>query len=154
MNRDLLEQMLEDPYFERPAPKSTGRETFNLAWLQAVLARHGEPVPEANVQATLVELTVHSVARAVQAHAGTSVPARLLLCGGGSRNPCLVSRLEDTMAGVPVERTDAHGAPSKWLEAMAFAWLAKRAVDGKPGNLPSVTGARRAVVLGEVHRPG
>ncbi len=153
VNRALLERMLEDPYFERPPPKSTGRETFNLAWLQAVLARHGEPVPEADVQASLVELTVRSVARAVQAHPRTSTLARVLLCGGGSRNPCLVSRLEDAMAGVIVECTDAHGVPSKWLEAMAFAWLAKRAVDGKPGNLPSVTGARRAVVLGEVHRP-
>ena len=154
VNRGLLERMLEDPYFERPPPKSTGRETFNLAWLQASLARHGEPVPEADVQATLVELTAQSIARAMWAHPGTSVPARVLLCGGGSHNAYLVSRLEDAMAGVIVECTDAHGVPSKWLEAMAFAWLAKRAVDGKPGNLPSVTGARQAVVLGEVHRPG
>ena len=152
VNRDLLEQMLEDPYFERPPPKSTGRETFNLTWLRARLARHGTPLAHEDVQATLVELTAQSAALGMQAHPGSSAPARVLLCGGGGNNAYLVSRLEHAMAGMPVERTDVHGVPSKWLEAMTFAWLAKRAVDGEPANLPSVTGARRAVVLGEVHR--
>ena len=152
VNRDLLDQMLEDPYFERPPPKSTGRETFNLTWLRTSLARHGTPLAHEDVQATLAELTAQSVALGMQAHPGSSAPARVLLCGGGSHNAYLVSRLEHAMAGLPVERTDAHGAPSKWLEAMTFAWLAKQALDAEPANLPSVTGARRAVVLGEVHR--
>lgn len=149
--RGLLELMLKDPYFQRPPPKSTGRETFNLAWLQSMLARHETPLPEQDVQATLVELTATSVAQAVHAH---PLPvARVLLCGGGSHNAYLVSRLEHAMASLPVECTDVHGVPSKWLEAMAFAWLAKQAVDGTPANLPSVTGACRDVILGEVHRP-
>ena len=148
---NLLDRMLEDPYFKRPPPKSTGRETFNLAWLQAMLARREKPLPEQDVQATLVELTAVSVAQAMHDH---PLPAeRVLLCGGGSHNTYLVSRLEHALAGLPVECTDAHGVPSKWLEAMAFAWLAKQAADGEPANLPSVTGASRAVVLGEVHRP-
>lgn len=153
MDPDLLERMLEDPYFRRPPPKSTGRETFNLAWLQAMLARHEKPLPEQDVQATLVELTAASVAQAMHARPHPSPPARVLLCGGGSHNACLVSRLEHAMADLSVECTDVHGVPSKWLEAMTFAWLAKQAVDGKPANLPSVTGARRDVVLGEVHLP-
>lgn len=152
VNRDLLERMLDDPYFERPAPKSTGRETFNLAWLRTRLARHETPLSHEDVQASLVELTAQSIARAVQAPPRPS-PARVLLCGGGSNNPYLVSRLEHAMPGVIVERTDVHGVPAKWLEAMTFAWLARQAVDGEPANLPSVTGARQEVVLGEVHRP-
>ena len=151
VNRDLLEQMLEDPYFSRPPPKSTGREAFNLAWLQSMLARDGKPLAEADVQATLVELTAASIAQALRAH---PLPvARVLLCGGGSHNAHLVSRLEHALSGLPVECTDAHGIPSKWLEAMAFAWLAKQAVDGEPASLPSVTGARCEAVLGEVHQP-
>lgn len=152
VNRDLLERMLEDPYFERPPPKSTGRETFNLTWLRTKLARHGTPLVHEDVQATLVELTAQSIAQGMQAYPRLS-PARVLLCGGGSNNAYLVLRLEHAMAGLPIECTDAHGVPSKWLEAMTFAWLAKQAVDGEPANLPSVTGARREVVLGEVHRP-
>ncbi len=151
VHQDLLDRMLEDPYFQRPPPKSTGRETFNLDWLQAMLARHEEPLSEADVQATLMELTAISVAQATHAH---PLPVtRVLLCGGGSNNAHLVSRLEHAMEGLSVECTDAHKVPSKWLEAMTFAWLAKQAVDGTPANLPSVTGACRDVVLGEVHRP-
>lgn len=153
VDRDLLERMLDDPYFERPPPKSTGRETFNLAWLRTGLARHGTPLAHEDVQATLVELTAQSVAQALLAHARTSAPARILLCGGGSNNAYLVSRLVHAMPDLSVESTDMHGVPSKWLEAMTFAWLAKQAVDGTPANLPSVTGARQEVVLGEVHRP-
>ncbi len=151
VDRDLLDRMLEDPYFQRPPPKSTGREAFNLAWLQTMLARHATPLLEQDVQATLVEFTATSIAKAMHAH--PSQMARVLLCGGGSNNAYLVSRLEHAMAGVPVECTDVHGVPSKWLEAMTFAWLAKQAVDGTPANLPSVTGACRDVVLGEVHSP-
>ena len=151
VDQDLLDRMLQDPYFQRPPPKSTGRETFNLAWLQSMLARHETPLSEADVQATLVELTATSVAKAI--HADPLAVTHVLLCGGGSHNAYLVSRLEHAMVGLSVECTDAHGVPSKWLEAMAFAWLAKQAVDGAPANLPSVTGACRDVVLGEVHSP-
>ncbi len=151
VNAQLLERMLQEPYFARPPPKSTGRETFSLAWLQALLEPHGVSLEARDVQATLVELTARSVAQAVENH---PLPvARILLCGGGSNNDYLVSRIEQALGDIPVECTDTHGAPSRWLEAMAFAWLAKQAMDGNPGNLPSVTGAGQEVVLGEVHRP-
>ena len=150
VNAQLLERMMAEPYFARTPPKSTGRETFSLAWLQAMLEQHGVSLEARDVQASLVELTARSVAQAVENH---PLPvARILLCGGGSNNAYLVSRIEQAMGTLPVECTDTHGAPSRWLEAMAFAWLAKRTVDGKPGNLPSVTGAGQEVVLGEVHR--
>ena len=151
VNRNLLDQMLKEPYFRRPPPKSTGRETFSFAWLQSMLDQYGEPLEEKDVQATLVELTAQSVTQAIKEHPLPTI--RILLCGGGTSNTYLVSRIEHAIAGVSVESTDAYGIPSKWLEAMTFAWLAKQAVDGKSGNLPSVTGASQEVVLGKVYLP-
>ena len=151
IDRDLLHWMLEDPYFKQQPPKSTGREKFNLSWLQQKLDQHARPVREVDIQATLVELTAQSVAQAVQSHAPQT--SRILLCGGGCFNAHLVSSIRQAMQDVPVACTGTYGAPEKWMEAMAFAWLARQNLKGVPGNIPSVTGASEKVVLGNLYQP-
>ncbi|RMG31478.1 MAG: anhydro-N-acetylmuramic acid kinase [Gammaproteobacteria bacterium] len=148
---ELLAAWLSDPYFAAPPPKSTGREYFHLGWLQAAGTRLEAYRPE-DVQATLVALTAHTVADALHRYCPAR-PARLLVCGGGARNPALMAALQEALPGVVVEPTDALGLAAEWVEAAAFAWLAKRRIEGKPGNLPEVTGARRRVVLGGLHLP-
>lgn len=150
-NKSLLNLMLEDKYFKTPPPKSTGREKFNLIWLQYMLDQYEEFVTEVNVQATLVLLTTKSVARAIKQWAPHY--NRILLCGGGSYNKYLVSQLQKAFGETPLEHTSKHGVPEEWVEAMAFAWLAKQNIDGNCGNIPSVTGALHSVVLGEQFDP-
>lgn len=146
----LLAVWLEDPFFARPPPKSTGREHFHLAWLERGLATAGcESSAPADVQSTLCELTAASVARAVRQHAPAT--RRLLACGGGAANGALIGRLRQRLPGCNVENTEVYGLDPQWVEATAFAWLAARTLAGEPGNLPSVTGARRAVVLGGIY---
>ncbi len=138
--------MLCDPYFAAPAPKSTGREYFNYGWLERQLANFPGLAPQ-DVQATLAELTAVSVSEQVLLSGGCD---RLLVCGGGSRNPLLMARLAGLLPGTEVSTTDKAGISGDDMEALAFAWLAWRTVAGLPGNLPSVTGAREASVLGAV----
>jgi anhydro-N-acetylmuramic acid kinase len=139
----LLSQLLNEPYFSRAAPKSTGRELFNAEWLNVRLT--GKEAP-ADVQATLAELTARSVANALPNNS-----CEIFLCGGGAHNHDLVQRIEQQLPGVPIKTTAALGVDPDWVEAMAFAWLAHQTLAGKPGNLPSVTGARHAVPLGGVY---
>lgn len=142
----LLEQMLCDAYFIAPAPKSTGREYFNYAWLARQLAAFPGLCAQ-DVQATLVELTAKSVADQVLLNGGCE---KLLVCGGGRRNPLLMRRLSVLLPDVVVTTTDAEGINGDYLEALAFAWLAYRTLSGLPGNLPSVTGATEPTVLGAI----
>ena len=146
VDADLLEQMQADPWFERPPPKSTGRERFDLSWVDACVAATGRAIEAIDVQATLAELTAATIADAL-ASLGHS-PERLLVCGGGAYNVDLLQRLGTRLPTARVESTAAHGMDPQHVEAMAFAWLAARRVAGLAGNLPSVTGATRAVVLG------
>jgi len=145
---DLLERLLQEPYFALPPPKSTGRDLFNEAWLRKAL--RGDEEPQA-VQATLLELTARSVAAAASAHCRGA--RRLIVCGGGAKNDALMRRLADLMAPALLEPSSRHGIDPQLVEAMAFAWLAKQALEGRPGNLPSVTGARGPRVLGTVYPP-
>ncbi|HET6397787.1 MAG TPA: anhydro-N-acetylmuramic acid kinase, partial [Pseudoxanthomonas sp.] len=142
----LLARLLDEPWFALPPPKSTGREQFHLDWVQARL-RGGES--PADVQATLLELSAATAADALRAHQPRT--ARVLACGGGVRNPVLMRRLAARLPGVAVESTAAHGLDPDFVEAMAFAWLARQTLAGLPGNLPAVTGARGPRVLGVVH---
>lgn len=147
----LLEAMLADPYFARPAPKSTGREHFHMDWLEGMLGRcGGDPAP-VDVQATLAGLSARSAGAAIRAAAGPE--AEVVVCGGGSHNRHLMALLGAELAPRPVVPSDRLGVPADWVEAMAFAWLAHRALAGRPGNLAEVTGARHPVVLGGVY-PG
>lgn len=143
----LLDTLLADPYFALPPPKSTGREHFHLAWLEArAQVTRMEP---ADVQATLLELSARSVAEAIVTHA--VMADDVLVCGGGVHNPLLMSRLGELLAPRPVLSTAQFGVDPDHLEATAFAWLARQRVLGLPGNLPAVTGARGARVLGSMH---
>ncbi len=143
----LFEKLLTLPFFSLPPPKSTGREMFNLPWLESFLC--GEEKPE-DVQATLLQLTVTGISRSVLAYFPSAV--EIYLCGGGARNAELVARLRAALPGKKVELTDALGVDADWLEAFAFAWLAQQAIVGAPANLPDVTGAKGVRVLGAIYR--
>jgi anhydro-N-acetylmuramic acid kinase len=143
----LLAKLLEDPYFAAPAPKSTGRELFNMAWLERQLAGV-PPVAAADVQATLAELTAATIVAAV--HATLRDCRTLIVCGGGAHNAYLMARLRGRTRAT-VETTAAYGLSPDWVEGAAFAWLARARLRASPGNLPSVTGARRSAVLGGVY---
>lgn len=147
----LLEAWLAEPYFGVAPPKSTGRDLFNSDWLDRSLAATSDaraPDP-CDVQATLVELTAVTVARACRALRSD----RIFVCGGGARNRFLMERLAAHAAPTPVASTQALGIDPQAVEAAAFAWLAAQRVDRLPGNLPSVTGARGARVLGLLAEP-
>ncbi len=146
----LLQELLQDDYFSLPPPKSTGRERFNVSWLQEKLARLPVSVAPENIQRTLCELTVTSLKHAITQYADP--PREVLICGGGAHNPLIMAGLSQSLPGSPVYSTERYGLPPDWVEAVAFAWLAERTLAGLPGNLPSVTGARRSVVLGAVYR--
>lgn len=143
----LLQNMLSDPYFAAPAPKSTGREYFNYGWLERQLAIFPALDPR-DIETTLVELTAVTVSEQVLLCGGCE---RLLVCGGGSRNPLLMARLSALLPGTEVTTTDEAGISGDDMEALAFAWLAWRTLAGLPGNLPSVTGASQASVLGAIY---
>lgn len=142
----LLARLREDPWFDRPPPKSTGREHFHLGWLEARL-RGGER-PE-DVQATLLELTATTVAEALR----RTQPAtrRVIACGGGVRNRQLMARLAARLDGIALEDSARYGLDGDFVEAMAFAWLARQCLLGCAGNVPSVTGAAGPRVLGVIH---
>lgn len=142
----LLEDMLAHPFFELAPPKSTGRDMFNMAWLESLLSEKDDP---ADVQATLLELTAYSIAEAVSIHCIGS--KELYLCGGGAHNQALVSRLIALLPALRIALTDELGIGADWVEAAAFAWLAKQTLEGKPGNLPAVTGAKGYRILGAIH---
>ena len=142
----LLERLLQEPYFAAAPPKSTGRDLFNAAWLQGML-RGGEDAQA--VQATLLELTARSTADAVARYCHGA--RRVIVCGGGAKNVALMRRLAELAAPAALEASDRHGINSQLVEATAFAWLAMRALEGLPGNLPSVTGARGPRILGAVY---
>ena len=144
----LLEAMLSDGYFRRAAPKSTGLEYFNMEWLSACLA--GDEAP-ADVQATLRALTARSILRGIQDNA-TGVEA-IYVCGGGAQNTALMQEIQSVASGYAVSTTGSLGIDPQWVEASAFAWLAHQRLEEKPGNLPSVTGAKRPAILGALYLP-
>ena len=148
INVPLLKSLLSDAYFSLPPPKSTGREHFNLNWLQEHIL---EPIPAEDVQATLLELTALSIAQAVQTYAAES--SELLICGGGAYNGFLLERLSHHLQQCRIHSTEEYGTEPRWVEAIAFAWLARQTLHKLPGNLPSVTGASEPVVLGAIY-PG
>lgn len=146
---ELLGKLLADPYFRASPPKSTGREHFNMEWLQAHLKKPASPLSAADVQATLLQLTAQTIAQAIREFLPQTQEA--YVCGGGARNLALMSALAASLSGKTVAATDTIGMSPDWVEAAAFAWLAHQALERQPGNLPSVTGAKRAVILGGIY---
>jgi anhydro-N-acetylmuramic acid kinase len=145
MHAPLLSALLAEPYFALPPPKSTGRDLFHMAWLDAKVAS----VAPADVQATLAALTVESVARDLERHASNI--AALFVCGGGARNANLMRGFAQRLPRVRVATTDELGVPVDQVEGAAFAWLAHRFVERQPGNLAEVTGARGPRLLGALY---
>ena len=147
----LLEQLLKDPYFEQPPPKSTGRERFGLDYAERLLAavRKGGG-SDNDAVATAVTLTVESIGRAIERWAGTDPAAELVISGGGARNPALVERLAARVQPRPVVLFDQVFFDGDAKEAVAFAFLGHQTILGRPGNLPQATGARGPRVLGHV----
>ncbi|MDR2876399.1 MAG: anhydro-N-acetylmuramic acid kinase, partial [Methylobacillus sp.] len=142
----LLESLLAHPFFRLPPPKSTGRDEFHLEWL----AQHSPDAHRAeDVQATLLELTARSVADAINRHSPGA--NEIYLCGGGAYNAQLRLRLTELLHPRLLLLTDALGIPANLVEAAAFAWLASRTLDRQAGNLPTVTGARGARILGAIY---
>lgn len=144
----LLDALLTHPFFACTPPKSCGREQFNLEWLKSQLI--GDESRE-DVQATLLELTAKSVVSAIECWCGN--PDELVVCGGGAHNAVLLKRLTALLPQARVITTDALGIGADWVEAVAFAWLARQACLGLPGNLPNVTGAKGKRILGAIY-PG
>ncbi len=147
----LLSELLAHPFFDLAPPKSTGRDMFNMSWLEAQLQPGYDPgyAPQ-DVQATLLEFSARGIADAIQRYCrGTQ---ELYLCGGGAHNGALTARLKELLP-IPIATTDELGIGADWVEAAAFAWLAKQTLENKPGNLPSVTGASGYRVLGAIY-PG
>jgi anhydro-N-acetylmuramic acid kinase len=143
----LLEALLRDPYFAVPPPKSTGREYFHGDWLDRHLAGNAwQPV---DVQATLIELTARTITAGI-----VELPfavSSVYVCGGGAYNNHLMARLEALLHPRFVTSTTQLGIAPEWVEAAAFAWLAQQTLRGKPGNLPSVTGAAGERILGAIY---
>jgi anhydro-N-acetylmuramic acid kinase len=144
----LLKLMLADPYFSTAPPKSTGPEYFNLGWL-ASINQLDMALPPEDVQATLTRLTACTIVNSITQYA--SGTRELLICGGGSKNRLLLNLLTAMLPGLDLRATDDYGLDADWVEAAAFAWLARQFLQRKPGNLPSVTGARQPAILGSLY---
>lgn len=142
----LLARMLAHPFLSSPPPKSTGREDFSIDWLRGLIA---DGTAAEDVLTTLTELTARCIAEAIRLHCpGTQA---IYPCGGGAHNQTLITRLSALLPGIRIEPTDRLGIAVDWVEATAFAWLAKRAMEGQSGNLPAVTGARGERILGAIY---
>ena len=144
----LLDALLDEPFLRKPPPKSTGRDLFNPPWLSQRLAPFASARPQ-DVQATLTEYTARACGISATSYQNNS--KRLAVCGGGAHNQYLMERLQAACPTLQVVATDALGLPALQVEAAAFAWLARQALEGKPGNLASVTGAAGPRVLGAVY---
>ncbi len=149
LHGELLQKLLAHGYFQRTAPKSTGREDFHLFWLQEQLTSLGTKIPDEDVQATLLDLTAVSVSDAIRNTGLTK--GELLLCGGGTFNTALWHRLQDLLPDWTLHSTADFGLAPGWVEAAAFAWLARQTMLGLPGNLPAVTGAAGPRILGAIY---
>jgi anhydro-N-acetylmuramic acid kinase len=144
----LLSDMLAEPYFALSAPKSTGRDLFNAAWVkQHSLYLHLKPQ---DLGRTLVALTAHSIHAAISSCGEID---DIYCCGGGAHNSLLMADLQTLLGDVPVKTTEAFGIGVDWVEAVAFAWLAQQTIDQQPSNLPAATGAKGPRVLGAIY-PG
>ncbi len=145
----LLAALLAEPFFAAAPPKSTGRDLFNANWLDERLSRIDWRGRHEDAQATFAALTARSVADAIRAHAAGAT--EVLVCGGGAKNGTLMRMLASELVPRSVTTTADHGVAVDHVEALAFAWLAREAIEGRPANLPAVTGARGMRVLGAIY---
>ncbi|MCL1067264.1 anhydro-N-acetylmuramic acid kinase [Shewanella olleyana] len=146
-DEDFLKHLLSHPYFAMTYPKSTGRELFNQAWLEQQKADFSY-LSLADIQSTLLDLTCHSIANDINK---LTDKGDVFVCGGGALNNTLMERLSLLMPTLSLSTTTDIGMDPKWVEGIAFAWLAMRNHHGLSGNLPVVTGASRFAVLGSLY---
>ncbi|MEM9102009.1 MAG: anhydro-N-acetylmuramic acid kinase [Pseudomonadota bacterium] len=151
VNTTLLQQLLDDPYFELEGPRSTGREYFDLQWLSNRSKKFIEKCDPGEVQSTLLALTVESIVSSIQNFLSST--SEIFICGGGAHNDFMMQALKSRLAPVSVESTEILGMNPDCVEACAFAWLAYRRIHNLPGNEPRVTGASRHTVLGAIYTP-
>ncbi len=152
----LLAELLDDDFLRAPPPKSTGRERYGTAEAEALIVRWEERSLD-DLLATLVGFTAEAVGHACREHLGAAGRiARVLVSGGGARNPALLTAIAAAVPGAAVETTEACGVPPDAVEAMAFALMGRQALLGLPNHLPRTTGAAHECVLGEIvpGRPG
>ncbi len=152
VNTDALHWLLRHPYFDRPFPKSTGREIFGTTFLDEFVTRFPHMTTDDRFR-TLTQLTVETVARACERLLPPH-PDRMVLCGGGAENPVLVAGLRERLVRTEVMSSSSLGVDTAFLEAEAFAWFAVRTLKGLPSNLPEATGAHTPAILGSIHLPG
>jgi anhydro-N-acetylmuramic acid kinase len=149
LNALLLDKLLSHDFLGLPPPKSAGREQFNLDYLQTLLSILPASIGPVDVQASLLEFTAQSLCDAIK----KEIPGvqEVYVCGGGVHNDALMRRIASLMAPVPVSSTGTTGVDPDWMEALAFAWLARQTLHGLPGNVPEATGARGARILGAIY---
>ncbi len=143
---DILNKLFDDPYFLLAAPKSTGKELFNLSWLKNTLGKSIKDYAAEDIQATLTELTAKTISDNIPSYCD-----ELFVCGGGIHNQFLMARLQHHLPKTLIASTQDLGIDPDWMEAIAFAWLAKQTMKGKVGNLPSTTGAKGERILGAIY---
>lgn len=148
---ELLAAALTHSYFTKKIPKSTGREDFNLAWLDQTLASLSFEISPQDVQATLLMLTVESIARHIELCIKDNAHVEVYVCGGGALNGALMASLRQRLSQHILTTTSTLGLDPDWVEAVAFAWLAKQTIENLAGNIPSVTGASSASILGGIY---
>jgi anhydro-N-acetylmuramic acid kinase len=151
-NQELLSQLLDEAYFKTAPPKSTGKDFFNLQWLENKLSMLKTSIDANDVQATLLELSVVTISDAIKNHAPDC--DEILVCGGGVHNKLMMQRLSDLQSETKINSTQKAGLDPDAVEAVAFAWLAKCRMENQSGNLTSVTGADDQVILGAIYNAG
>jgi anhydro-N-acetylmuramic acid kinase len=149
-DHQLLEVLLEHPHFNTLPPKSTGREAFNLNWIEGALTKNKKAISPQDVQATLQLLTVKSIASSIEAHAHYC--SEMYVCGGGILNKSLIKSLQSFLPDIKIDSTASLGIPPQLVEASAFAWLAQQTLQKKTGNCPEVTGGSHPVILGGIYQ--
>jgi len=147
LNKTLLNSMMLDPYFDLVPPKSTGNEYFNLNWLNRFIK--SQNIMEVDIQKTLTVFTSESIAQAIEKFSPDT--EEIILCGGGAKNTCLYKAISNRLHKIEISKTDDYGIDSDYLEASAFAYLAKLTTSKKTGNVKSVTGSNNQVILGGIY---
>lgn len=148
IDKKLLGKLMQDDFISQAHPKSTGREHYHLHWLQEQLSTFDNLSPQ-QVQATLCQFTCDSIVSAIENN--LSNIDTLIICGGGIHNNHLMNLLSGKLKHINVESSEAFGVAPDWVEAIAFAWLARQTMNNVAGNIPSVTGAEKSVVLGAIY---
>ena len=145
----LLKLLLDQPYFSKAVPKSTGRELFNGLWLEEKLHKLGQELSIADVQATLLRFTIDSIVDEIRK---TSQPTEVYVCGGGAHNSAFMAGLQARLRNCNVLSTAKLGIDPDWVEAIAFAWMAKQTSEGRSIDTTSFTGAKQATILGGIYK--